>query len=77
MSYYIKLEINKVVIKTTRACMCCRKDFMSEGNHNRMCVSCKVYARDHDHPFTPLSEGDVTGMIAGRTTGHGVQRGRR
>ena len=77
MGYYIKLEIHKAVIKTARRCMCCRKEFMSEGKHNRMCVPCKVYARDHDHPFIPLSEGDVTGMIAGRSTGHGVRRGGR
>ena len=24
-----------------RPCMCCRKDFDSEGNHNRICCDCK------------------------------------
>lgn len=25
----------------SRPCMCCRKDFESEGNHNRICCDCK------------------------------------
>ena len=24
-----------------RPCMCCRKEFDSEGNHNRLCCDCK------------------------------------
>lgn len=25
-----------------RACMCCRKPFESEGNHNRLCAECRL-----------------------------------
>lgn len=24
-----------------RFCLCCRKDFQSEGAHNRMCIDCR------------------------------------
>jgi hypothetical protein len=30
--------------KVERACMCCRKPFMSEGIHNRICKGCKERA---------------------------------
>lgn len=34
---------------TKRACMCCRRSFKSEGNHNRLCYICR------QEPATPIT----------------------
>jgi hypothetical protein len=28
-------------VAKVRPCMCCKKDFPSEGNHNRLCLRCR------------------------------------
>lgn len=28
--------------KSSRACLCCRRKFMSEGIHNRLCADCRA-----------------------------------
>lgn len=35
---------------TLRPCLCCRQDFPSQGNHNRLCASCR--SQDSDTVFT-------------------------
>lgn len=35
----------------TRDCMCCRKPFMSEGVHNRLCGSCRNQNTDGWNPY--------------------------
>lgn len=37
--------------KSLRACMCCRKDFKSEGSHNRVCQRCKDRAATTYDPW--------------------------
>lgn len=44
--------------RTERACMRCRKAFMSEGAHNRMCDPCRNYAPVMDSPFIPDPDGE-------------------
>lgn len=47
--------------KKTRACMCCRQDFQSEGNHNRLCLRCK-----QDRSVNPWEAVEGTSRRAGR-----------
>jgi hypothetical protein len=35
----------------TRACMCCRAPFESEGIHNRMCTRCRAQSADGWNPY--------------------------
>lgn len=34
------------VKRSPRPCMCCKREFNSEGKHNRLCWQCKVDTRD-------------------------------
>jgi hypothetical protein len=45
------------VTLTKRKCMCCRKDFGSEGIHNRLCLPCKDSAQDVSVHSIPNSHG--------------------
>lgn len=36
-----ELPFQRQVIYTTRPCLKCRKDFQSEGKHNRICERCE------------------------------------
>lgn len=36
--------------KTTRPCMCCRREFTSEGSHNRLCSFCRP---KNTSPYAP------------------------
>lgn len=48
-----------------KACMTCNNPFLSEGKHNRMCISCKARA-DAGSPYEPMAGGD-TGRRVGRS----------
>tara|TARA_B100000700_G_C14761797_1_gene722507 strand:- start:275 stop:475 length:201 start_codon:yes stop_codon:yes gene_type:complete len=39
---YSKPEFMNKKEKKEKECMMCSRDFMSEGNHNRICDSCKL-----------------------------------
>ena len=39
---YSKPEFMNKKEKKEKECMMCNRDFMSEGNHNRICDSCKL-----------------------------------
>jgi len=40
------------VKKVRRPCLKCRRQFLSEGAHNRICLSCKKTNNDcYNHPF--------------------------
>ena len=43
-----------------RPCLRCRRDFPSEGIHNRMCDPCRNYAPVTDSPYCP-DPGGATG----------------
>lgn len=36
--------------KTQRRCLCCSKDFLSDGPHNRLCGSCRI---KNTSPYQP------------------------
>lgn len=41
-SVYRRIEsLSLKVKKQQRACLCCRRPFMSDGAHNRLCSSCR------------------------------------
>lgn len=50
-SVYRRIEILNAAPKPTkRACMCCGRQFPSEGSHNRLCNQC----RNKNHsPYAP------------------------
>ena len=39
-------------LTTRRPCLCCRKDFGSEGPGNRLCIDCRLKASDLS-PYAP------------------------
>lgn len=41
----------KAAGKTQRNCLCCRKAFMSEGPHNRMCDTCRRLGTEIQSPY--------------------------
>ena len=43
-------EDDQAARRMTRACMCCRKPFESEGIHNRLCSCCRGQGADAWHP---------------------------
>ncbi len=45
--------------RKTRACLCCGRSFLSEGNHNRMCDRC----RRRSHEFNPAMVEHPVGGI--------------
>lgn len=40
-NYQVGYGPRKKKVLETRKCMCCQKDFKSEGPHNRICLPCK------------------------------------
>jgi hypothetical protein len=50
-----------------RACMCCRAEFLSTGNHHRLCDDCRVSVEDMSS-FEPLYEWGE-GLLSGQTVG--------
>ena len=45
--------------RKTRACLCCGRPFLSEGNHNRMCKFCRRRSHE-DNPM--MVEHSVVGI---------------
>lgn len=45
--------------RTKRKCLCCRKEFMSEGSHNRMCDPCRRLGTEIQSPYgvAPIRRG--------------------
>jgi DNA-directed RNA polymerase specialized sigma24 family protein len=39
--------------KTLRSCLCCRRHFLSEGAHNRMCDTCRRRSDSQRNPYDP------------------------
>ena len=49
----LQAEADAKTARGSRACMCCRAEFMSEGKHNRLCDYCRRQGDALGDPHRP------------------------
>jgi hypothetical protein len=42
-----EIALRRKAAATKRPCLCCRRDFLSAGAHNRLCNDCRTTSADH------------------------------